>query len=149
VIGAGHGILEGLVGVLGLGVHLLALGLLYKGGVAEFVPAQSAATIIAMTSNFVLNNLLTYRDMRLRGWQMLRGWASFVVACSVGAFANVGIAGYLFEQYTGWVTSAMVGVLVGAVWNYAVTAVYTWKRRPARSAAPGNAAAAQPAPGRT
>jgi dolichol-phosphate mannosyltransferase len=26
------------------------------------------------------------------------------------------------------VASAVVGVLVGAVWNYAVTAVYTWKK---------------------
>jgi dolichol-phosphate mannosyltransferase len=138
-----------LVGAFGLGVHLLALGLLYKGGVADFVPAQTAATIIAMTSNFVLNNLLTYRDMRLRGWQMLRGWVSFVVACSVGAFANVGIAGYLFEQHTGWVTSAVVGVLVGAVWNYAVTAVYTWKRTSTPSVSPGGEPVARSAPERT
>lgn len=121
-----------LVGALGLGVHLAVLALLFKGGLAGFVPAQIAATAVAMSSNFALNNLLTYRDMRLRGWQLLRGWASFVAACSVGAFANVGIAGYLYEQHTGWVTSAVVGVLIGAVWNYAVTAVYTWKRSPAQ-----------------
>ena len=54
-----------------------------------------------MTSNFALNNLLTYRDMRLRGW------ISFVVACSVGACANVGIAAYLFEHKTYWVASAL------------------------------------------
>jgi dolichol-phosphate mannosyltransferase len=130
-----------LVGALGLGVHLVVLALLFKRGLAAFVPAQIAATAVAMSSNFALNNLLTYRDMRLRGWQMLRGWLSFVAACSVGAFANVGIAGYLYEQHTGWVTSAMVGVIVGAVWNYAVTAVYTWKRTPAqRQAAPTGAA---------
>ena len=117
-----------LVGTLGLGVHLAVLGLLFKGGLAAFVPAQVAATAVAMSSNFALNNLFTYRDMRLRGWQMLRGWLSFLAACSVGAFANVGIAGYLYEQHTGWVTSAVAGVVVGAVWNYAVTAVYTWKR---------------------
>jgi hypothetical protein len=52
----------------------------------------------------------------------------------VGALANVGLAGYLFEQHSGWVTSAVVGVLIGAVWNYAVTAVYTWKRPTVRPA---------------
>ena len=117
-----------LVGGLGLAVHLLVLALLFKGGGVGFVAAQTAATLVAMTSNFVLNNLLTYRDMRLRGWQLLRGWISFTIACSVGAFANVGIAAYLFERQTFWVASAVVGVLLGAVWNYAVTAVYTWKK---------------------
>jgi dolichol-phosphate mannosyltransferase len=121
-----------LVGGVGLGVHLLVLGLLFSAGAAAFLSAQTAATVVAMTSNFVLNNLLTYRDMRLRGWQLVRGWLSFVAACSVGAFANVGIAAYLFDRHAGWVASAIVGVLVGAVWNYALTAVYTWKRAPAR-----------------
>jgi dolichol-phosphate mannosyltransferase len=117
-----------LVGGLGLGAHLAVLALLFKGAGVSFVNAQTAATLVAMTSNFVLNNLLTYRDMRLRGWQLLRGWISFTIACSVGAFANVGIAAYLFEHQTFWVASAVVGVLLGAVWNYAVTAVYTWKK---------------------
>ena len=92
-----------------------------------------------MSSNFALNNLLTYRDMRLRGWGLLRGWLSFVAACSIGGLANVGIAAYLFQQQGGWVVPAAAGVLVGAVWNYALTALYTWKRP-----APRRQAAAQP-----
>ena len=103
------------------------LALLFKGGGVSFLWAQSGATMVAMTSNYVLNNVLTYRDLRLRGWQFLRGWVSFVIACSVGALANVGIADYLFQRDSFWVSSAIAGVLVGAVWNYAVTAVYTWK----------------------
>lgn len=78
-----------------------------------------------MASNFFLNNIITYRDMRLRGRQLLWGWMSFVAACSVGALANVGIADYLFQGgHSGWFLSALAGILVGAVWNYAVTAVY-------------------------
>ena len=117
-----------LIGGVGLLVHLAVLGMLFKGGGVSFLAAQAAATLVAMTGNFALNNLLTYRDMRLRGRQLLRGWTSFVIACSVGALANVGIAAYLFEHRTAWAASATVGVLVGAVWNYAVTAVYTWKK---------------------
>jgi len=117
-----------LVGGIGLVLHLLVLGLLFRVGSVEFGMAQSVATLVAMTGNFVLNNLFTYRDMRLRGWGLLRGWVSFVVACGLGALANVGIANYLFEHQTWWMASAVAGVLVGAVWNYAVTAVYTWKK---------------------
>jgi dolichol-phosphate mannosyltransferase len=73
--------------------------------------------------------VLTYRDLRLRGRRWLRGWFSFVLACSIGAMANVGVAQYLFERDSFWLSSAIAGVVVGAVWNYAVTAVYTWKAR--------------------
>ncbi len=118
-----------LIGGLGVFVHMAVLWpiLTLLGG--GFLLGQAIATLVAMTSNFFLNNLLTYRDMRLRGRELLWGWFTFVLACGVGALANVGIANYLFEQGdSGWFLSALAGILVGAVWNYAVTAVYTWKR---------------------
>jgi dolichol-phosphate mannosyltransferase len=117
-----------LIGGLGVGVHLVVLWALFKGLGASFLVGQAVATLVAMTSNFFLNNLLTYRDMRLRGLALLWGWLSFVLACSVGALANVGVATYLFRADSYWVLSAIAGILVGAVWNYAVTAVYTWRR---------------------
>lgn len=117
-----------LVGGLGVLVHMLVLTMTYKLMGASFLAGQITATLVAMTFNFFLNNILTYRDMRLHGWHLLRGWLTFVLACSVGAFANVGIAKYLFEQNSFWVTSALAGVFVAAVWNYAVTAVYTWRK---------------------
>jgi dolichol-phosphate mannosyltransferase len=119
-----------LIGGLGVFVHMAVLWpILTLLGSAAFLLGQTSATLVAMTVNFFLNNLLTYRDMRLRGRQLLWGWFTFVLACSVGALANVGIANYLFrEGHSGWFLSALSGILVGAVWNYAVTAVYTWKR---------------------
>ncbi len=119
-----------LIGGLGVFVHLAVLWpVLRIAGDQAFLAGQSAAALVAMTSNFLLNNLITYRDMRLRGGQLLWGWISFVAACSVGALANVGIADYLFRGgHSGWLLSALAGILVGAVWNYAVTAVYTWRR---------------------
>ena len=79
--------------------------------------------------NFAVNNVLTYRDRRLTGWGWWRGLASFMFACSVGALANVGIASYLFESQTTWFLAALAGVLVGAVWNYVITQLYTWGRK--------------------
>jgi dolichol-phosphate mannosyltransferase len=63
------------------------------------------------------------------GWGWWRGLASFMLACSVGALANVGIASYLFESRTTWFLAALAGVLVGAVWNYVITQLYTWGRK--------------------
>lgn len=116
------------VGGLGVGVHLAVLWAVFRGLGLAFVPAQLLATLAAMTFNYVLNNSLTYRDRRLRGWRFLGGWLSFTLACSVGAVANVGIAAYLYQRETFWIASALSGVLVGAVWNYAVTSVYTWRK---------------------
>jgi dolichol-phosphate mannosyltransferase len=81
-----------------------------------------------MTANFTLNNLVTYRDVRLSGWAWVRGWVSFTMACSVGAVANVGIANYVYAQQAVWPLAGLAGILVGAVWNYVVTQVFTWRR---------------------
>jgi dolichol-phosphate mannosyltransferase len=120
------------IGGLGVIVHMAVLFLVFRMLEQSFVVGQTAAALVAMTFNFFVNNWLTYRDRRLRGWGLLRGWASFTLACSVGAVANVGIATYLFEAAPAggawWVLSAIAGILVGAVWNYAVTAVYTWSQ---------------------
>lgn len=119
-----------LIGGLGVAVHMAVLWpLLHWFGTSAFLAGQMAATLVAMTSNFFLNNILTYRDQRLVGRQLLWGWLSFVLVCGLGALANVGIANALFQQgHSGWFLSALAGILVGAVWNYAVTAVYTWKK---------------------
>jgi dolichol-phosphate mannosyltransferase len=82
-----------------------------------------------MTSNFSLNNILTYRDMRLRGRRFLTGLFTFCLVCSIGAIANVGIANFVFQRdYTWWLAGG-AGALVGAVWNYAASSTVTWGRK--------------------
>jgi len=115
-----------IIGGLGVFVHMAILVLELKGLEVGFTTAQSVATGGAMIFNYTLNNLLTYRDRRLRRWAWFKGLFSFMIACSIGALANIGIAIYLFENRTQWMVAALAGVLVGAVWNYAVTQIYTW-----------------------
>lgn len=123
----------GLVGTIGVFVHFAVLSTLFREMAVPFRYSQAAATIAAMVGNFALNNALTYRDMRLKGWQWIKGLVTFGLSCSLGALANVGIASYLFKRDTSWALAALAGIVVGAVWNYAVTAFYTWTeegRRP-------------------
>ena len=80
-----------IVGSLGVAVHFIVLAIVFRLLRADFEFSQASATLLAMTFNFSVNNVLTYRDMRLRGWRWLRGWLTFVGVCSVGAFANVGV----------------------------------------------------------
>ncbi len=114
-----------LVGGAGVLVHMAVLAALRAAQVG-FSNAQAVATVVAMIFNFWLNNLLTYRDRRLRGRRWVTGLLSFMAACGLGAVANVGIASYLFASHTQWVVAALAGIAVGAVWNYAITQLYTW-----------------------
>jgi dolichol-phosphate mannosyltransferase len=117
-----------MVGGIGLLLHMTILAFFVS--FASFSAAQTTATVLAMFFNFMINNQLTYRDRRLKGVRQLTlGLLSFIAACSVGAFANVGIAVFVFEHQYSWWLSGLAGVAVGAVWNYAVTSVFTWKSK--------------------
>jgi dolichol-phosphate mannosyltransferase len=122
-----------IVGGAGVLVHMAILATLRAWNV-EFANSQAAATVVSMVFNFWMNNLLTYRDRRLRGSRWLTGLLSFMAACGLGAVANVGIAAYLFESHTQWVVAALAGIAVGAVWNYAITQLYTWGQDRSRDA---------------
>jgi dolichol-phosphate mannosyltransferase len=121
-------VLFGVIGVFGLFVHLIALAIALYGGLA-FAVSQTIATLTAMTFNFTLNNLITYRDQRLRGWELARGLLSFYVICSVGAVANIGIATFIYAKEPVWWLAGLAGALVGSVWNYALSNLFTWKPR--------------------
>ena len=118
-----------LIGIVGLGVHLLVLRSAFAISAIDFTAAQAIATFVAMTSNFFLNNFFTYRDQRLSGPALIRGLLSFYAICSVGALGNVGIATYIFATDHLWWVAGIAGAFVGSVWNYAVSSVFTWGRR--------------------
>lgn len=116
------------VGASGVAVHFVAFGALFHGLALAFTQAQSAGTLIAMTTNYALNNLFTYRDRRHRGLQWWRGLASFYLLCGLGIVANVGVAATLFEHQEGWFVASLAGALIGTVWNYVATSIVTWRR---------------------
>jgi dolichol-phosphate mannosyltransferase len=116
-----------LVGGLGVGVHLTLLAASLTAGLA-FLTAEIVAVMGAMTFNFFLNNVFTYRDRRLRGLKALWGLVTFYAVCGVGALANIGIGTWLNAQDSKWWIAGIAGVLVGAVWNFAASSFVTWRR---------------------
>jgi len=118
----------GLVGSIGLVVHLTVLftGLLLH---EPFRAAQIIATFVAMTSNFLLNNELTYRDRRLKGWGMLRGFVLFCLIASVGVLANVDLASWLYVERPIWWVAGAVGAVMSVLWNYAMSTLFVWRAR--------------------
>lgn len=119
------------IGGLGVVTHLTTLWLLTQVFATAFSVAQGTATLVAMTGNFLLNNLFTYRDRRLRGRQLWIGLVSFYAVCGAGAAANIGVASYLNGDHQSWWVSGLAGAAVSVVWNYAMTSIFTWSPRPA------------------
>jgi len=121
--------LFGLVGGLGVFVHMAVLAAIYWPDEIGFGLAQATATMVAMTFNFWLNNLLTYRDKKLAGASgMFWGWLKFCGACAMGAFANVAVATLLNDRGFVWWGAALVGVALASVWNYALSSKFVWGR---------------------
>ncbi|MBW2443664.1 MAG: glycosyltransferase family 2 protein [Deltaproteobacteria bacterium] len=118
-----------IIGSLGVFIHMAVLTLALKGMALNFTAAQSIAIGTAMIFNYTLNNLLSYRDRYQKGLAWFRGLIGFVIACSIGAVANIGIASYMFANHTHWIIAALAGIWVGAVWNIAVTQLYTWSKK--------------------
>jgi dolichol-phosphate mannosyltransferase len=117
------------VGLTGVAVHMAALALAVDAAALRFSVAQAVATVVAITWNFVLNNRVTYRDQRLTGWRFLTGLLWFQAICSVGAVSNVGAASWLYDNGPGWWIAGLGGAVMGAVWNYVVSAAFVWRQR--------------------
>ena len=114
------------VGCCGLACHLSALRLALAAG-QDFVAAQVIATLAAMTLNFAMNNALTYRAERLRGWALARGYLVFCAVCSLGAVAGVSVASAVLNRAAAWPLAGLAGAAMSAVFNFEIASRMVWR----------------------
>ena len=117
------------VGLTGILVQLLMVGIFLKVMFLSFFYSQILAVILAMTSNFFLNNLLTYRDQSLSGKYILFGLLSFYFVCSLGAVANVAVANLVYNFVPLWILASFFGSVISSLWNFMSSKWLTWRVR--------------------
>src|ERR1700677_1003632 len=116
------------VGSLGLLIHLSILGIFHLFDAAAFSLGQVVATLSAMMFNFFLNNLVTFRDRRLKGIALFRGILIFCTACSMGVMINLSFAHRLLSAGLPWYFAGLSGLAISSFWNYGVNTIVTWRR---------------------
>jgi dolichol-phosphate mannosyltransferase len=116
-----------LVGATGIMTHLMLYGLGHRLLGFNFEQAQSMAVVGAATSNFLINNILTFRAQQLKGIHLLIGLIRFLLVTSLGMMANVGISSVFYHNVKNEALLAMfAGIAVDFVWKYAASSRFVW-----------------------
>ncbi len=116
-----------LVGATGIATHLLIYFLSRQFLGASFESAQVFAVVSAASTNFLINNVLTFRTQQLKGWRLLLGLLRFLLVTSMGMVANVGVSSSLYHRTSGQPILAMfAGIAVDFVWKYAASSKFVW-----------------------
>lgn len=122
-------ILFALVGGAGIAIYFTVFMLALFAIRTSFDMAQITAAGAAMTVNFFLNNAITFRGARRKGWRILSGLASFYIACSIGLWINLKVAHIAGTLGAEWYTAGLLGLGAGSIWNYGVAQMFTWRER--------------------
>lgn len=121
------------VGAVGVGIHLLLLWCFLRAAGLTFARAQTITTVLVMMLNYAMNNSITWRDRRRRGWEFWTGMSSYILACALGLAVNVAVSSEAAHRGVPWAVAGVTGLMFSAVWNYGATSVLTWRYRRKRN----------------
>ena len=108
-------------------VQLVVTRLLLRGSIFSFEQVLPVAVLAAATSNYLINNALTFRFQRQRGAALVRGLLRFWLVASLPVLANVGVASAYFKfVQSDIVVAQLAGILVVFIWNYAASSRFVW-----------------------
>ena len=116
-----------LVGATGIGIHLMVFTLMQQVVGVGFEQAQVVAVVCAGCSNYLINNVLTFRSQQLSGLALVFGLIRFLLVTSLGMVANVGVSSAFFRQVSPQPLLALLaGIAVDFVWKYAASSRFVW-----------------------
>ncbi|WP_148689030.1 GtrA family protein [Methanopyrus sp. SNP6] len=117
-----------LVGFSGVFVNLGLLWFLTEIAGVHYVMSNVIAVEVSIISNFVLNDLWTWRDRRDPGLlNFLKRLAAFNIICAGGLVINTTVLWTLTEiLHIYYITSALFGIAAATLWNYWMNNRMTW-----------------------
>jgi dolichol-phosphate mannosyltransferase len=117
-----------IVGLWGTTINLVLLFFLTHWGMS-LEPALALSILVAMMSNYLINNAWTFQKYRHYGLrQLAKVFFPFVGICSTGAFLNFCVAIVLAEKlHMNIYVANLIGIIISAIWNFKLTEGVIWK----------------------
>lgn len=115
-----------MVGLSGVVINTLVyIGLVHLH--IGLVTSSIGAGFVALLSNFILNDRLTWRDSRSSGTLATR-FGKYTMASLAGIGINAGILAVLaYGLHWHYLVANMLGILVAMVWNFVINNFWTWR----------------------
>jgi dolichol-phosphate mannosyltransferase len=129
--GPGRFIRFGLVGLSGVGVNMGTFWLLTRIAHSPDLAAIIVGYIAATLSNFVLNDLWTFRDRRTKGTEaaMSRLARFCIVSCvAIAIYYAIYIPLTRYADVYDLLAYG-IAIVVGMLWNFSVNFLWTWRKR--------------------
>ena len=115
-----------LVGASGVFVQLSATSILTNFFYYKFESILPFSVLIAATSNYLINNALTFRARRQKGFLLLKGLIKFLLVSSLPFIANISIAIYINQWLSDQLLAQVAGIFFGLMWNYVASSKFVW-----------------------
>ena len=92
-----------------------------------FIKALPFAVLSAASSNFLINNLVTFRNKDYLVMIFLLDCLNFLLVSSLPVIANIGLASSFYNNVSSnTFLSQMAGIIVVFIWNYAASSRFVW-----------------------
>ena len=105
------------------------VGFLVEIFLIDFYNALPFAVISAATSNFLINNQVTFRSDRLKNSALFIGLLKFLIVASLPVMANVGITTAFYKYISADTFIAQIaGIAIVYAWNYLASSSFVWKK---------------------
>ncbi|HEX3032680.1 MAG TPA: glycosyltransferase family 2 protein [Bacillota bacterium] len=118
-----------LVGLSGVVVNFAVYILLVEGARLNVVLAGILSALVAMFSNFWLNDRITWKQQK--GQSLYIRLAKFYIYCSLGITINALILALLHDKLgLNYLLSNLAGIIVATLWNFSANNRWTWNQPP-------------------
>jgi len=129
-----------LVGLSGVLVNEGLLWLLTESFGLFYMVSAAIGIETAILTNFILNEIWTFRDRRSPGAKSVLGRGLKFNLVSIGGLGiNVAIL-WAFTEFVGvsYLVSNLIGIAGATMWNFTVNTLWTWRAKPHGKPASGN-----------
>lgn len=117
-----------LVGLLGSILNLGLLALFTEVVGLYYLVAWVITIETVLITNFILNDLWTFKDRRERGCSTLVRARRYFITCIGGVIIQFGILALLTEVAgVYYIVSATIGIIVGFLWNWGGSVLWAWR----------------------